>query len=144
MTAEFLITSLLVVIVPGPGVLFTLASGLNQGRRGAVVAAFACTVGTLPHLVGAVLGLTVLLQANAVVFALVKILGVLYLLYLAWKMLADSDPPAVNLSSSSYADHRIVSKGILVNLLNPKLSAFFSPFFPSSYRTEEKIRHGLR
>jgi threonine/homoserine/homoserine lactone efflux protein len=84
MSVEFLITSLIVVATPGTGVLYTLAAGLSRGSRASVVAAFGCTLGIIPHLAAAIMGVAALLHASALAFQTLKILGVVYLLYMAW------------------------------------------------------------
>jgi hypothetical protein len=89
MSAAFLLTSLIVVASPGTGVLFTLAAGLSHGRRMSVVAAFGCTLGIVPHMLAAVLGLAAVLHSSAVAFDTVKFAGVGYLLYLAWQTVRD-------------------------------------------------------
>jgi threonine/homoserine/homoserine lactone efflux protein len=86
---EFLITSLIVVVSPGTGVLFTLATGLSRGYRASVVAAFGCTVGIVPHMAAAIMGLAALLHTSAVAFQILKYLGVAYLLYMAWSTLRE-------------------------------------------------------
>ncbi len=84
MSLTFLITTLVIVATPGTGVLYTLAAGLTRGARASVLAAFACTLGTVPHLVAAITGLAALLHASGVAFQTLKYLGVAYLLYMAW------------------------------------------------------------
>src|SRR5918999_6296992 len=84
MSWEFLITSLIVVVSPGTGVLYTLAAGLSRGARAGVLAAFACTLGIVPHMAAAITGLAALLHASATAFQVIKYLGVAYLLYMAW------------------------------------------------------------
>src|ERR1700745_2585588 len=86
MNLEFLITSLIVVVSPGTGVLYTLATGLS---RASVVAAFGCTLGIVPHMAAAILGVAALLHTSAVVFQTFKYLGVAYLLYMAWHALRE-------------------------------------------------------
>src|SRR5438094_6671464 len=86
---EFLITSLIVIASPGTGVLYTLAAGLSRGSRASVVAAFGCTIGIVPHMAAAILGLAALLHASALAFQALKILGVAYLLYMAWHTLRE-------------------------------------------------------
>src|SRR5207253_1555143 len=81
---DFLVTSLIVVVSPGTGVLYTLAAGLSRGSRASVVAAFGCTLGIVPHMAAAILGLAALLHTSAVAFQTFKWLGVAYLLYMAW------------------------------------------------------------
>src|SRR3954453_13823651 len=89
MTLEFLITSLIVIVSPGTGVLYTLAAGLARGARASVVAAFGCTLGIVPHMAAAVLGLAALLHASALAFHTLKWLGVAYLIYMAWSALRE-------------------------------------------------------
>ena len=86
MSLEFLITALIVVVSPGTGVLFTLATGLSRGGRASVVAAFGCTLGIVPHMAAAILGLAALLHTSAIAFEL-KYAGVAYLLWMAWMTL---------------------------------------------------------
>ena len=85
MTAEFLLTALVVCLIPGTGVIYTLAIGLGQGRWPSVWAAFGCTLGIVPHIAAAALGLAAVLHASALLFTVVKVAGVAYLLWLAWQ-----------------------------------------------------------
>ena len=89
MSIDFLFTSLIVVVSPGTGVLYTLATGLSRGSRASVVAAFGCTLGIVPHMAAAILGLAALLHTSAVAFQTFKYLGVAYLLYMAWNTLKE-------------------------------------------------------
>src|SRR6187397_3403488 len=89
MSIEFLITSLIVVASPGTGVLYTLATGLSRGSRASVVAAFGCTIGIVPHMAAAIMGLAALLHTSALAFETFKYLGVAYLLYMAWSTLRE-------------------------------------------------------
>jgi threonine/homoserine/homoserine lactone efflux protein len=78
---EFLVTSFIVIASPGTGVLYTLAAGLSRGSRASVVAAFGCTLGIVPHMAAAILGLAALLHTSALAFQTFKYLGVAYLLW---------------------------------------------------------------
>lgn len=127
---EFLVTSLVVVASPGTGVLFTLAAGLSRGSRASVVAAFGCTLGIVPHLAAAVLGLAALLHASAVAFQALKYLGVAYLLFMAWSTLRERGALRVDREVGPRSAARVVVAAVLVNLLNPKLSIFFLAFLP--------------
>src|ERR1700682_4342746 len=89
MSIEFLLTSLIVVASPGTGVLYTLATGLSRGSRASVVAAFGCTIGIVPHMAAAIMGLAALLHASALAFQVFRYLGVAYLLYMAWNTLRE-------------------------------------------------------
>lgn len=127
---EFLVTSLIVVLIPGTGVLYTVATGLFIGKRASLVAALGCTLGIIPALLASTLGLAALFHTSAVAFQVVKYLGVAYLLYLAWQMWKSSSPLAVKGKSSQSNYVSIALKGFLLNILNPKLSIFFLAFIP--------------
>jgi threonine/homoserine/homoserine lactone efflux protein len=130
MTVEFLLTSLIVVASPGTGVLYTLAAGLSRGARASVVAAFGCTLGILPHMAAAILGLAALLHTSALAFQLIKYLGVAYLLYMAWSALRDRGALSVEERIDARSDLEVTIDAVLVNILNPKLSIFFLAFLP--------------
>lgn len=129
MSPEFLLTSLIVVASPGTGAIYTLAAGLSQGRRAALLAALACTLGTLPHMLAAITGLAALLHQSALAFDLVKYLGVAYLLYMALQILREDGPLQI-LAASPQSPLRVIRQGVLINVLNPKLSIFFFAFLP--------------
>jgi threonine/homoserine/homoserine lactone efflux protein len=131
MSFAFLLTSLIVVVSPGTGVLYTLASALKGGRRAAVAASFGCTLGIVPAMLAAMVGLAAVLHTSALAFAVLKWLGVAYLLYMAWQQLGEHGALSVQTHDNRLAGTRvIVVKGILVNILNPKLSIFFLAFLP--------------
>ena len=130
LSAQFLLTALVVVIAPGTGVIYTLATGLGQGRRAAIMAALGCTAGILPHLAAAMLGLAAVLHTSAVLFQTVKFAGVAYLLYLAWQALKAGGAMSVSPRSHPDPAWRIALRGMLINILNPKLSIFFLALLP--------------
>src|SRR5437762_6341355 len=100
-SAEFLITTLIVVVTPGTGVIYTLAAGLSRGARASVIAAIGCTLGIVPHMVAAVVGLAALLNASAVAFQGLKYAGVAYLLFLAWRTLRETGGLAIGRETAS-------------------------------------------
>ncbi|HEY2862026.1 MAG TPA: LysE family translocator [Casimicrobiaceae bacterium] len=128
-TIEFLITSLIVVLIPGTGVLFTVSTGLLQGRRASLFAALGCTAGIVPHLMATVLGLAALMHTSAVAFQILKYAGVAYLFLLACATWRDKSAFAVEGASGASA-RGLVIKAILLNILNPKLTIFFLAFLP--------------
>lgn len=130
MTIEFFITTLIIVASPGTGVLFTLAAGLSRGARASVLAAFACTLGIVPHLAAAVTGLAALLYTSAVAFEVLKYLGVAYLIYMAWATLREKGALSVEADAAPRSAGKVIVSGILINILNPKLSIFFFAFLP--------------
>ena len=135
MTLTFLLTSLVIVATPGTGALYTLAAGLGRGARASVLAAFACTLGTVPHLVAAVTGLAALLHASGVAFAVLKYAGVAYLLWMAWSTWRDTGALGVpdgepDGEPTRVSRRRVLVEGVTLNLLNPKLTIFFFAFLP--------------
>ena len=130
MTPEFLLTTLIVVATPGAGVLYTVAAGVSRGWQASLVAAVACTLGIVPHMIAAVTGLAAIMHASAVAFSIIKWLGVAYLLYLAWKTFRDKSAFAVEAEPGRTSPWRVIVSGILVNTLNPKLTIFFFAFLP--------------
>jgi threonine/homoserine/homoserine lactone efflux protein len=129
-SVEFLVTSFIVIVSPGTGVLYTLAAGLSRGSRASVVAAFGCTIGIVPHMVAAVMGLAALLHASALAFQTFKYLGVAYLLYMAWNTLRERGALKVGAEVGTRSAVQVTVTAILINILNPKLSIFFLAFLP--------------
>lgn len=127
---EFLITSLVVVLIPGTGVIYTVATGLVMGKRASSIAAFGCTMGIVPALLASTFGLAALFHTSALAFQLLKYLGALYLLYLAWQMWRSASPITVEEEENRLSYYQIGTKGFLINILNPKLSIFFLAFLP--------------
>ena len=130
MSPEFLLTSLVIVATPGTGVLYTLAAALTRGARASLLAAFACTLGIVPHIAAAVSGLAALLHTSALAFQLVKYLGVAYLLHMAWSTLREKGPLTVDGGDGPRSARSVIASGVLVNVLNPKLTIFFFAFLP--------------
>lgn len=131
MPIEFLLTSLIVVLLPGTGVLYTVSIGLTRGAKASLYAALGCTAGIIPHLVASVFGLAAILHTSAVLFQLLKYAGVIYLAYLAWGMWKDAGALTLQNENTSQTGYlAIASKAVLINLLNPKLSIFFLAFLP--------------
>jgi len=129
-TLQFLVTSLVVVLIPGPGVVFTVSTGILHGRRASVFGALGCTAGILPHLVATVLGLAALLHASAVAFQVLKLAGVAYLFYLAWTAWRDKAAFVICPQRTVSRAPSLVLKAFLLNILNPKLTIFFLAFLP--------------
>ena len=137
LSPEFLLTSLIFVLVPGTLVVYTVGQALTHGRRAGVVASVGCTFGILPHLLAAVFGLSALLNASAVAFQTLKYAGVAYLLYMAWSLWREARPLDVSAGAQPRESAaRIVLRGVLLNLLNPKLTAFFFAFLPQFIPTD--------
>lgn len=137
MSIAFLVTSFIVVVTPGTGVLYTLAAALSRGYRASIVAAFGCTVGIVPQMLAAILGLAAVLNASAVAFQAIKYIGVAYLLYLAWSTLRQHGALRVSDQLSGGSTGRVILTAVLINILNPKLSIFFFAFLPQFVSTHD-------
>jgi len=131
---EFLVTSLIVVVSPGTGVLYTLAAGLSRGSRASVVAAFGCTLGIVPHMAAAIMGVAALLHTSGLAFQAFKYLGVAYLLYMAWNTLREHGALKVEKEVGTRSALQVTVTAVLINVLNPKLSIFFLAFLPQFVR----------
>ena len=129
-STEFLIASFVVVVVPGTGVIYTVSTGIFLGGRESVAAAFGCTLGIIPHLLAAVLGLSAIIHMSALAFQVMKLAGAAYLLYLAWAMWRETGAIRFQRSERTESMVRIIVRGVLINILNPKLSIFFLAFLP--------------
>ncbi len=137
MTWSFLLTTLIVVASPGTGVLYTLAVALTRGSRASVAAAFGCTLGIVPQMIAAMLGLAAILHTSAMAFAALKWGGVVYLLYMAWQALRERGALAVDTEIKPHSSGRVILTAILINILNPKLSIFFLAFLPQFIAVDE-------
>jgi threonine/homoserine/homoserine lactone efflux protein len=137
MSLAFLLTSLIVIVSPGTGVLYTLAAALTRGARASVAAAFGCTLGIVPHIAAAMLGLAAVLHTSALAFAALKWLGVLYLLYMAWQALRERGALKVDGQVDARSAAKVVVTGFLINILNPKLPIFFLAFLPQFIAADE-------
>ncbi|WP_315720042.1 MULTISPECIES: LysE family translocator [unclassified Bradyrhizobium] len=140
MSTAFLLTSLIVVASPGTGVLYTLAVALTRGSRMSIAAAFGCTLGIIPAMLAAIVGLAAVLHTSALAFAALKWCGVAYLLYMAWQTLGERGALAVEATDAkdgARSAGRVVLTGFLINILNPKLSIFFLAFLPQFIAADE-------
>ncbi|QLP98409.1 MAG: LysE family translocator [Rhodoblastus sp.] len=132
----FRATAFLIVATPGAGAIYTLAAGLSQGPRAGVWAAFASTLGVVPHVAAALTGLAALLHASALAFDILKWAGVAYLLWMAWGMFNDSGGLRLAADAPRKSAARVLSDRLALNLLNPKLSIFFVAFLPQFVRAD--------
>ena len=142
---EFLLTSLVVILIPGTGAVYTINTGLILKWRASIAAAIGCTLGIVPHILASILGLSALLNMSAQVFSTLKIAGSIYLLYLGWNMWREAGTLEINKKSAETSSIQIIIKAIAINLLNPKLTIFFFAFLPlfisknSTFPTMEMI-----
>ncbi|WP_100964017.1 LysE family translocator [Bosea sp. FBZP-16] len=137
MSLEFLLTSLIIVASPGTGAIYTIAAGLTRGAKASLLASFACTLGIVPHLIAAMMGLAALLHASALAFSIVKYAGVAYLLWMAWQTLKEQGALSVEAAADERSAWRVLVDGLALNVLNPKLSIFFVAFLPQFIAANE-------
>jgi hypothetical protein len=141
-SVAFLVTSFIIIASPGTGVLYTLAAGLSRGSRASVVAAFGCTLGIVPHMAAAIMGLAALLHASALAFQTFKYLGVAYLLYMAWSSLRERGALNAEKELGARSAAQVIVTAVLINVLNPKLSIFFLAFLPQ-FVSADRVEHRL-
>jgi threonine/homoserine/homoserine lactone efflux protein len=130
MSMEFFVTTLIVVVSPGVGALYTIAAGLGRGGRASLWAALGCTLGIVPHMLAAITGLAAILHASALAFEIIKYAGVAYLLWMAWSTLRETGALSVEAEREAKSVGKVITESILINILNPKLSIFFFAFLP--------------
>ena len=131
MSVEFLLTSLVVVLIPGTGVVYTVSSSIGGGRRRGMFAAFGCTLGIVPHMLAAMLGLSAVMQAGSVAFEVVRWAGVAYLVFMGASMIREAGTlPLDGEDAPAEPMGHVVHRAILLNVLNPKLTVFFFAFLP--------------
>lgn len=130
MSFEFLVTSFVVVLLPGTGVIYTLAMGLGHGFKASIAAALGCTLGIIPAAIASIVGLATLLHTSATAFQVIKFIGVAYLFYMAWKIVRDDGVMKVSDDKEQTSYFGMATTGALLNVLNPKLSLFFLAFLP--------------
>ncbi|MGZ9809453.1 LysE family translocator [Pseudoroseicyclus sp. H15] len=129
MGPEFLLTAFVICLSPGIGVIYTLGAALAGGVRAGAWAAVGCTLATVVHLAVAAAGLAAILHSSAVLFQTLKFAGVAYLLWMAWGVLRETGSLSIRPGEPA-PPSRLVWRGILLNILNPKLPLFFLAFLP--------------
>ena len=126
----FIIAALVLLVTPGPAVLYIIARSIDQGRMAGIVSTLGVGVGTLVHVAAAALGVSALLVSSALAFNIVKYLGAVYLIYLGVRKLLEKEaqirPEIIEHKKLS----QIFYQGVVVNLLNPKTALFFFAFLP--------------
>lgn len=135
---SFFGTSMVVVLIPGTGVIYSISTAIASGWRRGSIAAMGCTLGIVPHLVAAAIGLSGMMQASARAFELVRWIGVAYLVHLAVGMLRSTGQLG-DLASEEAADvspWSTIRQAVLINMLNPKLTIFFFAFMPQFIDTK--------
>ncbi len=141
MSLAFVLTTLVVVITPGTGAIYSIGAGLSRGAKAGLIAAFGCTLGVIPHMIAAITGLAAILNASAIAFQTIKWLGVAYLLFLAWQTLRDTSAIRIDDDVAPVSFWRVIRTAVVINILNPKLTIFFFAFLPQFVPSTEP--HGV-
>ncbi len=126
----FAIAALVLLLTPGPAVLYIVTRSIDQGRRAGLVSVLGVHVGTLAHIFAAAAGLSALLAASATAFGVVKYLGAAYLIYIGLRRLRDRSSLAAPEAGEPKRLRRAFVDGVVVNVLNPKTGLFFLAFLP--------------
>lgn len=137
MTIDFFMTSLIVALLPGTGVVFTISTAISGGLKNSFWAALGCTIGIVPHIIASLLGLAAIMNACAMIYNAIRYLGVVYLLYIAWKMWQNDDVIELNTNDVAIKKWLTIKEAVLINLLNPKLTLFFFAFLPQFISSNE-------
>ncbi len=135
MSLEFFLTALVIILIPGTGVIYTITIGIARGRMSSFFAAFGCTMGILPHILASIMGLAAILHSSALLFQMVKYAGVAYLLFLAFQILMQKGTLSFEHDGKNNNRLGLIKVGFLINILNPKLSIFFLAFLPQFIST---------
>ncbi len=126
----FVAAALVVLLIPGPGVLYVITRSLSQGQGAGVVSVLGLSVGALVHVAAATVGLSAILLASATAFGIVKTLGAGYLVYLGIRTLLASRATAGMPPTTPHSLSRLFTDGVVVSVLNPKIAVFFLAFLP--------------
>lgn len=127
---SFLGVAIVLTLMPGPDNLFTLAQSIAKGKNAGIYTSLGLCTGLIVHITAATIGVTAIIYQSALAFTVVKYIGAAYLLFLAFKSFKEKGS-SFDLKAENSLDYKaLYKKGIIMNLLNPKLSLFFLAFFP--------------
>lgn len=128
----FLTASILLTLSPGPDIIYVLVQGMTNGKKFGIVTALGLVSGIIVHTSLVAFGISAVIKQSEILFLLIKILGALYLFYLAWQVYKSK--PHIHLVTEGSTKKKeltsLFKKGFLMNVLNPKVAIFFLAFFP--------------
>ena len=137
-TFTFFVSSFIIILIPGTGVIYTISVGISKGNKASIFAAFGCTAGIIPHLCISIALSSLLVNMSSSAFTIMKLLGTLYLLYLGAGMMRSKSKLELGHDTTEDKPIQIVYRGILINLLNPTLTLFFFSFLPQYVNSNGK------
>ncbi|HFJ9441377.1 MULTISPECIES: LysE family translocator [Bacillus] len=132
----FLLTGILLNLIPGADTMYIVGRSISQGRKAGVYSVFGIITGSLVHTLLVAFGLSIILTKSIVLFNTIKVIGVIYLVYLGIKMILDKTNVAFQASSNKLNIRKIYVQGLLTSLTNPKVSLFFIAFLPQFIDTK--------
>ncbi|WP_454639094.1 LysE family translocator [Bacillus mycoides] len=132
----FLLTGILLNLIPGADTMYIVGRSISQGRKAGVYSVFGIITGSLVHTLLVAFGLSIILTKSIVLFNTIKVIGVIYLVYLGIKMILDKTNVAFQASSNKLNIRKIYLQGLLTSLMNPKVSLFFIAFLPQFIDTK--------
>ncbi|OJE33954.1 homoserine lactone transporter [Bacillus tropicus] len=132
----FLLTGILLNLIPGADTMYIVGRSVSQGRKAGVYSVFGIITGSLVHTLLVAFGLSIILTKSAVLFNTIKVIGVIYLVYLGIKMILDKTNIAFQAPSNKLNIRKIYLQGLLTSLTNPKVSLFFIAFLPQFIDTK--------
>jgi threonine/homoserine/homoserine lactone efflux protein len=126
----FLTTSVLLILTPGPDILFAIAQGMNNGKKAGLLTAFGLAFGNIVHILAATLGIAAIFQTAPLAFSIIKSLGILYLFYLAHRAIKHRNDNLSFQETKKSSNLKMFTRGFIMNVLNPKVALFFLAYFP--------------
>ncbi|WP_158737170.1 LysE family translocator [Alteribacillus sp. YIM 98480] len=126
----FLGTAVALTLTPGPDILFVIAQSISQNKQAGIATALGLCSGLLVHIIAAAAGISAIIYQSSIAFSAVKYAGAIYLLYLAWLAFRDKSKVGLSNGTSPFQYLALYKKGIIMNLLNPKVSLFFLALLP--------------
>src|SRR6478736_2382312 len=132
----FALAALVLLVIPGPSVLYVVVQGAEQGRRVGLASVAGIHLGTLVHVAAATVGLSALIVASALAFSIVKYAGAVYLVYVGVRKLLGRDEPSLEPGGARVSYRRAFARGAVVNVLNPKTALFFLALLPQFVDTD--------
>lgn len=126
----FIGTSLILILIPGPDLLFTLTQGMTNGKKAGVITAMGLSAGNMVHTLAAAVGLSLIVKTSVIAFTMFKLSGAVYLIYLAYKAIKYRKEKIDLKNSPNHGSNGLFLKGIVMNILNPKVAIFFLTFLP--------------
>lgn len=126
----FLITSILLTLAPGPDIMYLLAKSLADGTKSGISLAFGLTTGLIFHTTLVIIGVATIIQQSPLAFSILKYTGAIYLLYLAWGAFHSQGNLKLNAVNNTTSFFKLYRRGLIMNVLNPKVLLFFLAFLP--------------